>query len=99
MNHIGQPMISFLAKSSCCRPKSKLIAPKGNGIRRGWNSPNSKQGKLQDGAIFTRLISVGKELRDRVNIKGRIRFQACTKEMCLRPQEVGFDLPLTVLKR
>lgn len=64
-----------------------------------WKIPTSEDGHLRDGATFQRVIRLGKQSRDRVEIKGSIRFQACTDQKCLRPQTLNFSLPLIVMAR
>lgn len=64
-----------------------------------WKMPKSKNGHLLDGATFQRVIRLGKQPNDRTEVKGSIRFQACTDERCLPPQTLDFALPLVIMAK
>lgn len=79
--------------------KIEVDLPEGMQFVDEWKYPESEHGELVNGATFERVIRVGDEPVDLTEIKGSIRFQACTAEKCLRPQTLNFTLPITVMAK
>ena len=77
----------------------RVELPEGMEFVGDWQLPSAENGHLSDGATFQRMIRLGKQPVDRTEIKGSIRFQACTDQKCLRPQTLNFALPLTVMAK
>ena len=77
----------------------KVELPKGFEFVGPWQNPESSDGTLRDGAVFERVIRIGKNAIDATEIKGSIRFQACTKDKCLRPQTAEFSLPIRIMAK
>lgn len=61
-----------------------------------WQVPLATSGLLGDGAIFTRKIKLSKTFSGNTAIIGVVNFQTCTDQQCLRPQQLKFELPISV---
>tara|TARA_R110002049_G_scaffold288423_1_gene470944 strand:+ start:128468 stop:130780 length:2313 start_codon:yes stop_codon:yes gene_type:complete len=79
--------------------KIDVDLPEGMEFVGDWVLPESSGIELGNDATFERVIRVGKEPADGVEIKGSIRFQACTETRCLRPQTFRFTLPVVVMAK
>lgn len=79
--------------------KIEVELPDGCEFVGDWKYPDSESIHLGDGATFRRVIRLGKQPADQIDVKGSVRFQACTDQKCLPPQTLEFALPLTVLAK
>jgi hypothetical protein len=76
-----------------------VLLPDGMSFVDDWQNPVPTDDKLVDGAVFKRVVNVGKPVEELNIIKVRLTFQACNQTQCLRPQTTEFSLPIRVIPR